>query len=226
MMHRKMSANEFLVGAAVGSLLGGVTALLMAPKAGKKLRQDLCDAYCDVSERTSDAAGQVSKKGKALAKSMSCQSHNLADKAKCILGDVKNFMGFESEEEEETEDHARDLLIGGAVGGVLGALTGLLLAPKPGNKLREDLADTYDDVAERTHEMADQMSRKGKTFVKTAKSRANNWINLAKEIVDGLTDEVEERGSEFTERAKSRFNDAAEWASLGVRVWQELSKKK
>jgi gas vesicle protein len=226
MAHRKMSANEFLVGAAVGSLLGGVSALLMAPKTGKRLRQDINDVYCDMTERTSDAAEQVSKKGKALAKSMSCQSHDLADKAKCMLCGVKNFLGYASEDEEDSDEHLRDLLIGGAVGGILGAVTGLLLARKPGNELREDLADTYEDVAERTQEMAEQMSKKGKTFVKTAKSRANNWINVAKEIVDGLTDEVEEKGSELKEQAKSRFNDVADWASLGFRVWNEISKRK
>ncbi len=225
-----MTTNEFLVGAAVGSLLAGVTALLMAPKTGKRFRQGINDVYSDMTERTSDAAEQVSKKGKDLAKSVYGQSHDLADRAKGFLGGVKNYMCYETEDEdshEEDEDsQVRDLLIGGAIGGVLGAVTGLLMAPKAGTDFREDLADTYEDVAEKTQEMAEQVSKKGKTFVKTAKSRANNWVSVAKEIVDNLTEEVEEKGSEYKEQAKGKMNDVADWASLGFRIWKEISKRK
>lgn len=224
MVSKQTHSKDFLVGAAVGSLLGSVTALLVAPKAGKKLRQDINDLYSDLTDRTQDAADHFTRKGKSFAKSFSGHSHDLADKAKCLVCGVKNLVGYGHEEEEE--DTTRDLLIGGAIGGLLGAVAGLLLAPKSGSDLREDIADTYEEFAERTHDAAEQFSKRGKTFAKTAKSKANKWIDFAKEIVDEFSDEVEEKSEEFADKAKNRVNDIVEWASLGYRVWQGLNKRK
>ena len=39
MRHHHVHTKEFIVGAAIGSLLGSVAALLIAPKSGKKLRE-------------------------------------------------------------------------------------------------------------------------------------------------------------------------------------------
>ncbi|WP_068467946.1 YtxH domain-containing protein [Candidatus Protochlamydia phocaeensis] len=222
-MTNHINSKEFLVGAAVGSLLGGVAALLTAPKSGKRLRGDINNMYCDLSDRTQDVAQQVSKRGKSLAKSMSSQTCDWADKAKCIVSGVKNWVGLEEEEEEET---TRDLLIGGLVGGILGATAGLLLAPKAGSELREDLADAYNDVSDRTQDMAEEIAKKGKSFAKTARSRTNKWLELAREVVDEISGQVQEKGEDFTDTAKDRLNDIMDWAALGMRVWKGINSKR
>lgn len=218
MKNNQMHTKEFIVGAAVGSLLGSVAALLIAPKAGKKLRQEICDTYCDLSERTQDLA----KKGKSMAQSIGSRSNEWAGKARdAVDGAKKSVRGWIGQEEEEEEDNsARDFLIGGLAGGVVGAALGLLLAPKAGEELREELKDKFEDVNDRAQ-----------AFAKSSQSKANEWLDLAREVVDHLTDEAHEKGEEFVDKAKGlinhkRIHDVMDWAALGIRVWQRAKKSK
>jgi gas vesicle protein len=224
MTNYHMHSKEFLVGAVVGSLLGGVAALLAAPKSGQRFRRDLCDAYCDLSDKTQDVANQMARKGRSLAKNVGSQTCDWSDKARCFVENIKGWIA--SEEEEGEENAQRDLLIGGVVGGVLGAVAGLVLAPKSGSRLRQDLADTYHDMSERTYEAAQGMTKKGKAFARTAQSRANKWLELAKGLVEELTGEAQESDEDITDRAKHRLDDMMEWASVGWRLWQGLKSRR
>lgn len=228
MTRNHMHAKEFLVGAAVGSLLGSVAALLVAPKSGKELRQEIRDTYCDLSEKAEDFA----QRGRKAAYSIGSQTNEWAGKAKSAVdGAKKSVRGWISDEEEEQEHPAQDFLIGSLVGGVLGAVAGLLLAPKPGEELREDIRESYEDVSDRAHDFANDFTKKGKVFVKKTRSKANKWLDLAREVVDGLTDEVQDKSEDIIEKAKglvnnSRIHDVMDWASLGVRLWQGVKSKR
>lgn len=227
MGHQHMHARELIIGAAVGSLLGGLSVLLIAPKSGAKLRKDICDAYCDIAEKTHD----FTDKGKSLAKGISCQTCDWASKARSIVDDAsKKVKGWVSEEEEEDES-TRDLLIGGVIGGVVGATVGLLLAPKSGEELRQDFVDTYEDISEKTHDFTEEVSKKGKSFAKTANSKVNKWLDLAKNIVDELSEEAQEKGEDWLDNIKDlvnnkKMNDVLSWAHLGYRAWKGISKKR
>jgi len=222
----QIHAREFMVGAAVGSMLGGVAALLVAPKAGRKLREDICDTYRNISEKTHDLA----KKGKSLTKGVSCKSCDWADTARSFLGGtIKNAKGLIADVEEEYT--TRDLLIGGLIGGVLGAAVGLLIAPKSGDELRNDLVETYEDISEKAEDFTDNFSKKGKAFVKKANSKANKWLDFAKDIVDNLAEEVEDKGEDLVEHVKGLFNnkkvnDVLDWAQVGYRAWQGIQSKR
>jgi len=54
-------------GAAIGTIVGSVTALLLAPKAGKELRKDIAEGARQVGEKTQEVAGKVSEQGSQLA---------------------------------------------------------------------------------------------------------------------------------------------------------------
>lgn len=209
-------AKEFIIGAAVGSLLGSVAALLIAPKAGRKLRQDICDTYCDLSEKTQELA----KRGKSIAQSLGSQSNQWAGKAKnAVEGAKKSVRGWMGQEEEEEDESARDFLIGGLAGGIIGAAIGLLLAPKAGEELRHDLIERYEDVSGKTQ-----------AFAKKTHKKANKWLDLAKQVVDDLTEEAHDKSEDFVDRAKGlinhqRIHDVMDWAALGVRFWQRMKKR-
>jgi gas vesicle protein len=64
-------------GAAIGTIVGSVTALLFAPKAGRELRKDIADGARQVGEKTQEVAGKVSE-----------QSAQLVDKVKKTTGDL------------------------------------------------------------------------------------------------------------------------------------------
>lgn len=229
MTNHQMHSREFLIGAAVGGLVGTAAALLMAPKAGRRLRKDLCDAYCDLSEKTHDVMDQVSRKGKAFARNVGCRTDDWTCRAKSAVEGISKGVKSWGHADEE-EECCRDLLIGGLAGSILGAVAGLLLAPKPGDELRQDIADTYHDVSERTQDMANYASKRGKAFAKTARSRTNRWLDLAKQVVEELTENVEDTTEEWAEQAKglvnnSHIHDMMDWASLGFRVWKNLKAK-
>jgi gas vesicle protein len=50
MLNDKNESGTFLIGTLIGGLLGTATALLLAPKSGSKLRQDLSDKCCEMSD--------------------------------------------------------------------------------------------------------------------------------------------------------------------------------
>jgi gas vesicle protein len=73
----------------------------------------------------------------------------------------------------------KSFLAGAVVGGVLGALTALLLAPKSGQELRQDLGDQYKDVSLKTESLARGIA-----------DTTSEWANIAKETVGNVADEV------------------------------------
>lgn len=200
-------SKDFLVGAAIGGLLGSVSALLMAPKTGKELREDINDIYCDVAEKTQE----VSKKGKEVINNFrSAKHHSLTDKAKELVSDV---VGWVRDEEEDKEGMS-SLVVGSIVGGIVGVVAGLLLAPKAGSKLRDDISDTYSDLSKKSHKM-----------IKNAKSKTHSWIDTVTDIVESFTDKAKETGDELGDKAEDLLNNnkvkqILEWVSIGSQLWK------
>ncbi|MCC5832711.1 MAG: YtxH domain-containing protein [Chlamydiales bacterium] len=52
-------APSFALGALIGGLLGGAAALLLAPKSGEEMREDLVDHYQKVSNETAELVDAV-----------------------------------------------------------------------------------------------------------------------------------------------------------------------
>jgi gas vesicle protein len=223
MKHYHVNTKEFVVGAAIGSLLGSVTALLIAPQSGRRLRRDISDACSSLNDKTQD----FTRKGRSFAKNFGNQSSDwFGTASKCI----KSLKGWTSEEEEE-EACTKDFMIGGLAGGFLGAIAGLLLAPKSGEELRQDIMDTYEDVSDKTEDMANDITRKGKAFAKKARKKANKWLDMAHHLVDDVTERTQDSSDELFEKAKGlfrnhRMHEVIDWASLGYRLWEGLKSKR
>jgi gas vesicle protein len=224
-----MHPKEFLVGAVIGSVLGGISALLAAPSSGEKIRKDLCKTYCNLHDKASDFADSVSERGKCISKMIGCKSQNCngTDYAKDVFEKISK--GFHSlTGDENGECHTKDFLVGGVVGGIIGAVAGLLLAPKAGEDLRQDVVETYQNVSDKSNEFAQDLNKKGRAFAKTTSRATNKWLNFAKKIVDELSDDlestVEEVGDKVKQASDHRLNDMMEIASLGFRLWQRLKK--
>ncbi|MBB6019115.1 gas vesicle protein [Paenibacillus sp. JGP012] len=80
----KDSNKSLLWGALIGSVVGSVTALLLAPKTGRELRKDI-----------TDGARQVSDKGQELAFKVGEQSSHLVSKVKetadVVIKDIQSW---------------------------------------------------------------------------------------------------------------------------------------
>lgn len=87
-MSTRKQTKGFLIGVLAGGVVGSITALLLAPKAGKELRQDIAVGATKVQETTVKVAGQVGDTTGRFAKQIGEQAVNIADKAKNAAGSV------------------------------------------------------------------------------------------------------------------------------------------
>jgi gas vesicle protein len=98
-MPNNVDGKDFLMGAVVGGLLGAMAALLLAPKSGRELRQDITEQYGTISEKTQQIANTVSEKTQHIASTVGEKTANIAktatthtsewvDKAKDVAGTV------------------------------------------------------------------------------------------------------------------------------------------
>lgn len=153
-----MEQNDFLKGALVGGVLGGLAALLLAPKAGKNLRADICDGYDSINKH----------------------SHNLVDSFKEQSNNLLNKFNGEAEEEESSHT----MLIGGAVGTVVGLLAALLLAPESGCKLRERLGDKYEEIQSKAAKAAKGFDKTRHSI----EDKIDDWKDLLSTVVSKFSD--------------------------------------
>jgi gas vesicle protein len=198
MSNYNQNGKEFVTGAVIGGILGGAAGLLFAPKAGCDLRHDIADA---------------TRKGQCLAKNVTSQTKDFAGKARGIFSNFSQ--GFSSATADEAHP-TRNFIIGSVTGGLLGAATALALAPKSGQKLRQDISDTYEDVSEKTREFAGELSKKGRAFAKNVNVHSTELSELLKEVADRVP---------INDNMKDKLDDVIEWASLGMRLWQNIKKR-
>lgn len=174
----------FLTTAMIGGLVGALAGLLLAPKAGKDLRNDLNNLY-----------GDLSKRGRKKSFGLGRYAGACGDKAKDI-GDyiLKELDGLTGKKDFESSGRSAHRFVAGAVfGGTLGALSALLFAPKAGSEFREDLSDTCQDLGEKTKQFAFDLANKCKNL--TNNDTVEHALGRAKSIWD--------EGAEILNEAKS-----------------------
>jgi gas vesicle protein len=84
----------------------------------------------------------------------------------------------------------KDFIMGAVVGGLLGAMAALLLAPKSGRELRQDISNQYETISEKTQQIASTVGEKTATIAKTATTQTSEWVDKAKDVAGTVIDEV------------------------------------
>lgn len=102
-MSTRKQTKGFLLGALAGGVVGSITALLLAPKPGKELRQDISDGAQKVGETTVKVAGQVGDTTGKIAKQIGGQAVQIAGKTKQAASSVVSSVRGRSKGTEETE---------------------------------------------------------------------------------------------------------------------------
>lgn len=87
-MALRKDTKGFLLGALAGGVIGSITALLFAPKAGKELRQDIAVGAQKVGDTTMKAAGKVGEATGRIAKEIGGQATHIASLGKQAAGNV------------------------------------------------------------------------------------------------------------------------------------------
>ncbi|TDF95508.1 YtxH domain-containing protein [Paenibacillus piri] len=108
---------------------------------------------------------------------------------------------------EAAETKRNDLLIGTIVGGAAGALIALLLAPKAGRELREDLIDTFQSIRS-----------KGQEWLEQAASKTADTVQYAAEQGTELLDKAHQATDQAASAARSATDTAAEATHRAVQA--------
>ncbi len=86
--------------------------------------------------------------------------------------------------------YTKGFVFGALIGGSVGAITALLLAPKPGSELRQELADkakdAYDKSADYIQKVADDVTPSIENTMNEGKMKAQGIVNAAKKQADEL----------------------------------------
>ena len=90
-----MSKGKFALGALFGMVVGGVAALLTAPKSGKETRQDIKRKVNDIKTEADKAAKDISKQTKDVAGDVQKQANELKKRAENAVKGAREGFGKE-----------------------------------------------------------------------------------------------------------------------------------
>lgn len=86
------------------------------------------------------------------------------------------------------ETRSNGMLLGAVIGGTMGIIATLLLAPKSGAKMREDLSTKYQSICDKTKEIASTVGDTTKDIVESVKDEASSLAEHAKESNQNIKD--------------------------------------
>lgn len=92
--------------------------------------------------------------------------------------------------------------------GAIGAVVGMLMAPKRGSEMREELIDKYFDTKNRAQNNVESAKSKAAETMDAAKDKVHDVADKAKEVVDRSADKTTDAADKVTERAKNQLDEA------------------
>lgn len=106
-----INSKDFMIGTLVGGIVGATTALFLAPKSGKELRDNIGEQAVIVKEKTGKITNDALEKGNefaAIAKEKSATlSQAVTDQSSQIMSKVRDLKSSKQQNEEQTEDEIR-----------------------------------------------------------------------------------------------------------------------
>jgi gas vesicle protein len=105
-----INTKDFVIGTLIGGIIGATTALLLAPKSGKELRNNLNEQAGAIKDKTSQWKDTAVEKGTELAtvakeKSASI-SKTVQDQSNGIVGKLKTYRSNGQEDGQKLEETA------------------------------------------------------------------------------------------------------------------------
>jgi gas vesicle protein len=95
-------------------------------------------------------------------------------------------------------------MTGAMVGGAVGAAFALLYAPKKGSELRENIADTAQDISSRLNSLLEKAKEAGENLINSGKDTADEAVQEAYRKAEDLIEEADRIISE----ARARVADS------------------
>jgi gas vesicle protein len=161
-------AGSMVVPILAGGFVGAGTALLLTPKPGIKMRKDLKR----IANVTRDQITDAVDKGRDIYEESRTAVANAMEAGK------KTYVEGIEKLEKLTKKDERSVLLPILAGGVIGAGIALLLAPKPGVEVREDLKRLAASTKDRVSSAVD----KGKVLYGEGRTAVTSAIEEGKKV--------------------------------------------
>ena len=95
-----INSKDFIIGALIGGMLGAATALFVAPKAGRDLRNDITEQARVISEKTGKLRQDLTETAKEKKNNV---TELVTSKSSALVGKVKSLRAEKAVEELEVE---------------------------------------------------------------------------------------------------------------------------
>lgn len=112
-------ANKLILGAILGGVVVGTSAVFLSTKKGQKLKDNAADKLQDVKDQLQEFLGSLSDKKEGFVSCLSDQAEGCSEKLQDFTSQVKDLIDTYST--DENKDRLSTLLIGTIIGGMLGA---------------------------------------------------------------------------------------------------------
>lgn len=199
MSNNKINSTELLIGALIGGLVVGTTAVLLSSKV-EKLKGDIPDRYRDLKDKMDDFIDSLSDNTQAIANNVSGHASEWTDKAKDAAEYIKDELAALA-----GPGH-RDLKIGLVAGGILAGIVGIgAIFALSGRGQRK-----------RNVDFLSQFSDKAVAFKKI--------LQNVQQVINGSTN----KGSwqALQSKASHPINDIVDFALTGVQLWHSFKNRK
>ncbi|MGE7120174.1 YtxH domain-containing protein [Peribacillus sp. NPDC046944] len=103
-----INSKDFMIGALIGGMIGAATALFMAPKTGKELRNDFNEQAKSLSEKTEKLRQTAMEKGTVLADTAKEKTGTVTELVSSKSSDIVNKVKNLKTGKEENGDAAND----------------------------------------------------------------------------------------------------------------------
>ncbi|MCR8659699.1 YtxH domain-containing protein [Paenibacillus endoradicis] len=90
------------------------------------------------------------------------------------------------------ETRSSGILLGTVIGGAMGIVATLLLAPKSGAKMREELSNKYHSLCDKTKEIASTVGDRTREIASTVGDTTKDIVESVKEEASSLADQAKE----------------------------------
>jgi gas vesicle protein len=110
----------------------------------------------------------------------------------------------------EEKNSSKDFLVGAIIGGVVGAAAALLLAPKTGKELRNDLSGQMDSLMNKTDQWREVAGQKSNQFAAAAMEKTGQMKDIAMEKGTQLVGVVKEKTQQGKEQGPEALKDTTD----------------
>ncbi|WP_071393809.1 YtxH domain-containing protein [Bacillus tuaregi] len=132
-------------------------------------------------------------------------------------------MNYEKKDKTDSRISTKDFIIGSLIGAAVGSLTALLLAPKSGREIRDDLNHQAYRLREKTDHIRESVTIKGTELTSSVKDKTSA---ISKKVSEQSVDLVKKvKGQKTDEEADASTNPVDELFAQNNHSESDIQKK-